>query len=338
MTAMITRAGLAKLTPAEAAALFLVQQDEGQPVEAGLFDEWLAQSEQNQAAWDAVEGAWSLFEDADDPAFAALREAARTDTSRPWKIALGAHWRSIAAAAVLLVVVAGGLQLSGGGIDPGKRPSMTDGTTAQHVYAAAADGPTDFVLADGTHMILDADARARVAIATNQRRVVLDRGGAVFAVRHDASRPFTVEARDRTIVDLGTRFKVALEQDTMRVALYEGSVHIGDATGRVTVLRPGEQLVARTGKPDMIVPIAAEGQALGELVQFDNVTLAAAAETISKGSATVLVIVDPSVAKLRVSGRFRLRDPERFARSASELLPLRVVRVSRLRIELRRRR
>lgn len=31
-------------------------------------------------------------------------------------------------------------------------------------------------------------------------------------------------AGDRTIVDLGTRFKVDLAEDTLRVALYEGSV------------------------------------------------------------------------------------------------------------------
>ncbi|MDI1296883.1 MAG: FecR domain-containing protein, partial [bacterium] len=240
MSAMITRAQLADLTPDEAAALFLVQRDEGAPVEAGLFEEWLAQSENNQTAWEAVEGAWSLFDDADDPAFAALREAALADGGSRGNV-FRSHWRPIAAAAALLVVVTGALQLRGGGPDRADLPLIANDAAAERIYAAAQGVAKTFVLVDGSAMTLDGGAQAKVAIGTMQRRVILDRGGAMFTVRHDASRPFTVQARDRTIIDVGTRFKVALERDMTRVALYEGSVRIGDAAGRMTVLRPGEQ-------------------------------------------------------------------------------------------------
>jgi ferric-dicitrate binding protein FerR (iron transport regulator) len=46
----------------------------------------------------------------------------------------------------------------------------------------------------------------------------------------------------------------------------------------------------------------------------------------------------PRVAGLRVSGRFRLRDPLRFATTVAEILPVRMVKVGRARIELRYRR
>lgn len=79
MSEPITRTKLAALPPIEAAALWRVQQDRGLPVEPGLFEEWLNQDETHRAAWNAVETAWSLFADGDDPALAALRQAALAD-------------------------------------------------------------------------------------------------------------------------------------------------------------------------------------------------------------------------------------------------------------------
>jgi transmembrane sensor len=40
-----------------------------------------------------------------------------------------------------------------------------------------------------------------------------------------------------------------------------------------------------------------------------------------------MVIADPSVGALKVSGRFKLGEPERFLRTVSMLLPVRAVRV-----------
>jgi transmembrane sensor len=340
MTALITRARLATLAPDEAAALFLVQQDEGAPVEAGLFETWLLESPENRDAWDAVQSAWSLFDDVDDPAFAALRESALAAPKASRLEGLQSNWRPAAAAAALIAVVVGGFQLSRGNLNGADQIASTRGVpSSERVYAALPNEGLNAVLADGTRMTLDANARARVAIAPGQRQVVLERGGAEFSVKHDASRPFTVAALDRTIVDIGTRFKVALAPGSMDVMLYEGSVQVNDAgSGRATVLRPGQKLVIRAGTRDMIVPIPSEGAAPGELVQFDDVTLAAAAETINQGGVIKLVITDPRITGLRVSGRFRAGDPERFARTVSELLSLRVVRTGKLQIELRPRR
>ena len=337
MSALITRARLATLTPDEAAALFLVQQDEGAPVEAGLLDEWLSESAENQDAWDAVQDAWSLFDKPDDPVFAALRESALAAPRASRLEGLRNHWRPAAAAAAVLAVAVGGLQFGRISLDGGEQTaSKRSAGSNEQVYAASPTAVMSVVLADGTRMTLDANAKVRVAIAASRRQVVLQRGGAEFAVKHDASRPFTVAALDRTIVDIGTRFKVALAPGSLDVALFEGSVQVNAAAGaRPAVLRPGQQLVVRAGKRDLIVPISNKGVVRGELVQFDDVSLAAAAETINEGSTVKLVITDPRITGLRVSGRFRAGDPERFARTVSELLSLRVVRTGKYQIELR---
>ncbi|MEG3086013.1 FecR family protein [Sphingomonas sp. PB4P5] len=338
MTIAVTKARLATLTPAEGAALWMVQQDQGAPVEAGLFEDWLAQSEANRAAWAAVDAAWDLFDDADDPAFAALREAALADVAPPGRSRLPGGWRSVAAAVALIVAVAGGVHLSQPPSDSDQIAAATGPSSTERTYASPRGAIRDVVLADGTHMTLGSEARARVDLSGRRRQVALDRGDAVFAVVHDAARPFAVTAGDRTIVDVGTRFKVAIQQDALTVSLYEGSVRIDDRAGHATTLSPGQQLVARAGRRDTIMLIAAGDGAGGDLAQFDDVTLAAAAETINAGSTVKLVITDPAVGRLRVSGQFRLRDPQRFARTVSELLSLRVVRATPTRLELRKRR
>lgn len=104
------------------------------------------------------------------------------------------------------------------------------------------------------------------------------------------------------------------------------------------MLGPGEQLIVRSGARDRVTLIAAtDGDARGDQVQFDDVTLAAAATVMNQGSAVNLVIPDPAVAAMRASGRFKAGDPQRFARNVAELLSLRVAKVSSMRTELRRR-
>lgn len=328
MSVVVTKAILSRLSPDEAAALWKVQADSGSVVEAGLFEAWLAEDAAHVRAWEQLEDAWSVFDDPDDPLFADLRAAAvsaeRAD--RPWPLR-----GAVAAAAVVALVGSGALLIprqTRVADAPAERPAAS-----WAIYRAGAE-PRTIALADGTEMTLDANASARVAVSSGARRVALERGRALFAVRHDASHPFTVVAGARTIVDLGTRFEVTLAARSVRVALFEGSVRVEGGT-RVHRLSPGQILETGAGA-DRISNASADDSPWSEgLVRFDQITLAQAAEELNAGSPVKLVISDARVAGMRISGRFRLRDPARFAVTVSEILPVRVVRVDPNRIELR---
>lgn len=336
MNEPVTRARLAALAPIEAAALWRVQQDQGSPVEAGLFEEWLAQDEAHVEAWEAVSGAWAVFDHVDDPELAELRRSALADRLNARWYDVRRHWRpAAAAAAAALVLVTAGVEINRYSPRPQAQIASNRGAaSAMQIYEASSH-EQDVALADGTRMTLAPEARVRVSLTADRRQVALERGTVTLAVTHDAARPFQVAALDRRIIDVGTRFQVALQGGAMRVALFEGAVRVegGVAT---TILRPGQQLIAHAGRRDVITRIAANDAGGPELIQLDNVTLATAAETINQGSALKLAIRDPKVAQLRVSGRFRAGDPERFARSVSVLLSLRVVHVGPGAIELRR--
>ena len=328
MSVRVTAAILRDLSPADAAALWMVQRDSGTPVEAGLFEAWLEEPD-NAGAWERLENAWSVFDAVEDAELDALRASA---------LAAGPdrrdhrHWRAFTAAAAMIAMVGGGaLLLSRGG-----KPPVGPNTGPMTVVTASMIKTV--TLAEGSRMTLDVDSSAR--IPAGGRRVQLDRGRAVFAVRHDTARPFSVVAGARTIVDLGTRFEVEIAASAVRVAVFEGRVRVDGGADGGTQLRPGQTLVASDGQQDDVSTTRADSEALWQqgLAEFNNATLADAAEQISAGSEVKLVILDPRVAGLRVSGRFRLRDPLRFANTVAEILPVRVLKVDRARIELRYRR
>lgn len=319
MSVIVTATILRKLSPTDAAALWQVQHDTGTPVEAGLFETWLDESDANAEAWVALQETWAAFDDVGNALFADVRAAALA--AAPTR---HTRWWPAAAAAVIAVAGSGALILSRG------TPSAPAET-----LVATADTVKSIALPDGSHITVSANSRIRLVFSGSQRRVLLDRGRALFTVRHDASRPFTVVAPMRTIVDLGTRFEVTVASAATQVSLYEGSVQVRGG-GRTTVLQPGQKLIARAGQADTVMALAAATEALWRegLIQLDDATLAEAAEQVNAGARIKLVILDPRVAKLHVSGRFR-RDPARFASTVTEILPVRAVRVAPDRIELR---
>jgi transmembrane sensor len=100
-------------------------------------------------------------------------------------------------------------------------------------------------LPDGSHVALNGGTRI-VVNPENPRQVRLDRGEASFAVRHDASRPFTLGVGSAVIVDIGTRFDVIRDGGEIRLAVAEGAVRY-DRDHRTQTLGAGQTLRAADG-------------------------------------------------------------------------------------------
>ena len=81
----------------------------------------------------------------------------------------------------------------------------------------------------------------------NPRFVALERGEAMFAVRHDASHPFTVGLGDDRLVDLGTRFDVIRTPDRTEVSVAEGAILYNPQAERVR-LQAGDALRIADGR------------------------------------------------------------------------------------------
>jgi transmembrane sensor len=84
----------------------------------------------------------------------------------------------------------------------------------------------------GTRLVLDRD---------NVRFAELERGEALFTVRHDEARPFVVQAGDTVLRDVGTVFNVTHGEGALDLAVSEGAV-LFDPEGEAVTVPAGRAL------------------------------------------------------------------------------------------------
>lgn len=324
---------LAGMTPDEAAATWSVRLGET-PAAAGdeaAFRVWLESDPAHVDAWAAAMRAWRSLdvpEAEQDDEIAAFRSAA---------LEAGAEhtprWGRFAAIAATLLAIAGSAALLLPAPSPIGDVPKPDRLAVRGAadFTAGKEKAAYYRLPDRSRVSLEPDSAIDVVFTAGQRSVRLLRGEAVFLVSPNAQRPFSVEAADHEIVALGTRFAVELSEGNLRVRLLEGRVSVGvpGSGTQPVVMREGQELVSRGGSAivkAMDIPPTATVPAKTAVVIFENDTLAEAAAELNKNSKRQLIVRDPGVAKLRVSGRFLTGDVERFAHILSEIHPVSVVR------------
>jgi transmembrane sensor len=81
-------------------------------------------------------------------------------------------------------------------------------------------------LADGSWMHLNSASAVEVNFTPHVRQIELKRGEGFFDVGHDQRRPFVVTAAGRSVIAMGTRFSVYLQEDDLLVTVLDGRVAI----------------------------------------------------------------------------------------------------------------
>jgi transmembrane sensor len=167
-----------------------------------------------------------------------------------------------------------------------------------------------------------------VHYAAGERRIRLDRGEALFEVAKNPARPFIVVAGDEQVRALGTVFMVRRGAAAVAVTLLEGKVSVTTPERSdhrpSTVLAPGQRLTVRAevgaalDRPKLDAVTAwRRGQAV-----FDNTALIDAAAELNRYGGRTLVIGDPSLSGLKVSGGFATSDTAEFAAAVAALYDL----------------
>lgn len=304
---------------AEAAAWIarLQSPDCGEEAELALAD-WLDDSEAHRLAFDRAVEVWGMI-----PA-AAMRKPAPAPAAEPerprrtLRAAPGFYGGLALAASVLLFLAIGGswwlANLSGR-------------------YATAVGEQQMATLEDGTRITLNTDTRLRVRYASDIRSVALDRGEAMFEVAPNPRRPFIVTAGDKAVRAVGTSFIVRKAGDGVVVTLIQGKVAVSDVrtagpveAPRPTMLVPGERLtvtgdaLSTIDRPSIDAVTAwRRGQAV-----FTDTPLPAAVAELNRYGGPRVVLGDPALASLRISGVFATNDTVEFAMAIAALHGLRV--------------
>jgi transmembrane sensor len=179
-------------------------------------------------------------------------------------------------------------------------------------------------LSDGSDVILGSDSRLEMRFRRGGRELDLDRGQAFFEVAHDSSRPFVVTVGGRTVTALGTAFDVRSYLNETTVTLVRGSVAIErKGEGREAVLRRGQQFEVNYGVASIRdVDASAETAWRTGVLEFDAVTLSDAVRQFNRSAAHSIIISDPRLENLQVSGVFRANDPKGFAAALVPAYPV----------------
>jgi len=273
------------------------------------LDAWLAENPLHLVTYLRLEAAWSRTE-----RLAALnRPLSEVPRVAPEIRNRWLHMRA-AVALIAFCVGAGALWLA-------QKPKENSYVTPIGVHETIS-------LADGSQIELNTDSALRTRVDGNRRVAVLDRGEALFKIKHDAAHPFVVIAGDHRVTDIGTQFMVREQGARVEVAVLEGSARLESANAQSATLKAGDMAVASphslvvTKKPEREIANSLAWQR-GMLV-FSQTPLADVAAELNRYNTKKLVVADADAAKAKIGGTFPTSGVEEVTAAARVLFGLRV--------------
>ena len=289
---------------AQAAAwLARMRSDERNEADLAGFQTWLAESELNRQTFDLLTNAWEI----------AGQAAALEGAPHPAKPAVVDRRLVLAGSAAAVTAVGLGLY----------------GTRRFETFGTRLGEQRRIELADGSVLLLDTDTEVRFSMGRT-RRAELVRGRGHFLVAKNTSHPFVVDMDGYRVRVTGTEFDLVREPALRSVVLVEGSVVVespgGGGETLHRTLRPGERLIfhgsalAQEDRPNLAAVTAWQS---GRII-LDEQPLAYAVTEINKYHRRKLVVSDPELARMPISGVYEIDDPDGFAISVSNLLPVKI--------------
>ena len=297
---------------------WLADFDNLSEVEQARFHAWLDERPENGEAFEKLEAEWRRLD--------ALRQLATAEPDprvvEKWLRLRRFRRRYLplaaaAAIAALAVIFA----------------RMPQETYEAH-YLTAVGEHERVAMPDGSVVVLNTGSEMVVSYGPEERHVRLARGEAHFEVMPDPERPFSVAAGTGLVVAVGTAFNVHLKGEAVEVLVTEGSVEIRpDALRAATPPKPsrgagagkakrglpaGQRLAAghRAEYRDTIESVSPVDPEEIErklawqagMLDFRDATLAEVVEEASRYTETRIVVADPEIRELHVTGYLKAGD------------------------------
>ena len=193
-------------------------------------------------------------------------------------------------------------------------------TTHEPTYSTQVGAVATVPLSDGSTITLNTDSEIHVNLGSTERVVSLDRGEAFFEVAKDLGRPFVVKIGNKRVTAVGTQFAVRRDHSGIHLLVTDGRVEV---IHQSLLSRSGATAVAagfeaRTEGDSVYVDQAKPSQVddslswRGGYLVFHETPLAEAIAEFNRYNTRKIVITDPTIASLRIGGRFRFTDSAAF--------------------------
>jgi transmembrane sensor len=185
----------------------------------------------------------------------------------------------------------------------------------------------EVTLADGSVVDLAPDSEVVVRYRSRERLIALNQGEALFHVAKNPNRPFIVQAALTSVRAVGTVFNVERDARGVSITVVEGRVAVSQQSASQAAdssaescatslcLGADEQVsISPAGRATSVRQVRSEaevGWATGQLV-FENETIAEIAHRFNLYNRTQIQVLDSDLAARRISGIFRVSDPDSF--------------------------
>ena len=301
----------------DAAQDWLAQRQRGlDPKDERRFAAWLAADPAHRRAYASAKETWQ------DSGLLALSDVgrARRLPRAPFYMRRSTH---VGAAGMALAVLMGVMTV--GVVERGGPFALVTPAEAA-TYQTSRGEIRTVTLADGSRVTLDTATVVHVHFDTASRRIDLERGRARFEVAADDRRTFMVTVAGTQVIAHGRVFDVSAAEAVPELAVFDGAVAWQNASvSGPRTLAAGQQsaLEARAGTA-AISP--AETRWVSGMLALDATPMGEAIVAINRYNAVQIRLLDPARSALKVTGAFRVRDPDGFAHAVSVMFGLSVIR------------
>lgn len=293
------------------------------------FERWRATPD-NNLAFAEIEAAYADARSAANASeMLALRHEALTRIVMPYARRKRRTWVGGAIAASLAVIASVGVW--DGQLDTANRRTSQIASIQPAIYQTAVGEQLTVSLPDGSNVSLNTDSRLRLAYTNAERRLILEKGQALFHVAKGQLRPFIVQALDHIVTAHGTTFDVRIASDRkVKVALVEGVVSVAETRRGApppVKLQPKDVLIASDDKASVTRDPQVEHEISWRegMIFFEDETLEQATSEVNRYVQTPIILRDERLKEIRISGAFRTGETGAFIEALQAEFPVRVV-------------
>lgn len=285
------------------------------------FEEWRAASPRHRDAYDRISSRMAQS--------AILKNSARYGVARvrgprQERKTGRVPWSTIAVAATALLLVAYG---AGGASLPGLPSTASSTASATERLVTQLGEIRKYRLRDGSLVTLDTDSQVDISFRDGKPELRLARGRVRLAAT-DTGAAILLRAGDGVIVATNADLDVSLDADgRVRMALRRGAASMSEANGRrnASSLPLGRTLTFRDGASMRFVARSADNLARdwpSGWAEYRSISLGDLVAEANRYAARPIVIDQPSVAQLQLTGRFKISDADALARRTATLFGL----------------
>jgi transmembrane sensor len=288
------------------------------------FHEWLRRSPEHIQAYIEVAAGWAELPTADPEGrldIPALIKRARE--SQEENVVTVPQWTPARVHRRSLSVRAWAASLAGVAIIVGGAAWLTH--YRANTFSTGVGEQRTVRLADGSMIELNALSTIRVRLSQQERDIDLAEGQALFHVAKDPARPFIVKSGATTVRAVGTQFDVYRRKSGTVVTVVEGRVAVaGPESSSLPPNQPASSLFLVAGEqvtmPAQLPPkeqpkprradVAVATAWVQKRLIFEETPLASVAEEFNRYSPRRLVILDPELKSVAISGVYSSADPD----------------------------